>query len=307
VATQPDSLVAISSQWRRITLNDQSFILDCGGRPLDLSRPCVMGVLNVTPDSFSDGGQFEDLNTAIHQALRMQAEGADIIDVGGESTRPGARRVSQDEELHRVIPVIEALSGQLSIPISIDTSKAGVMQAAAQAGAGMINDINGLRGQASLAAATATGLPVCIMHMQGKPDTMQDKPEYDDVVQEVLVFFRQRLKACAEAGIDPQKIIIDPGFGFGKTLDQNLELLSRLDEFRQLGRPLMAGLSRKSMLGKICGTALEDRLHASLAAATIACQNGADILRVHDVAPTIQALALCGALQKKKAELTDDR
>ncbi len=271
-------------------------ILDCGGRPLDLSRPAVMGILNVTPDSFSDGGVFLSRENAVAQGLRMAEEGADIIDVGGESTRPGARPVTAQEEIDRVIPVIEALHEHIPLPISIDTSKPEVMRAATAAGAGLINDVRALREEDALATAATLNVPVCLMHMQGEPRTMQDSPHYADVVAEVAGFLRDRLFAAREAGIPGRNLMIDPGFGFGKALAHNLELLRGLGKLQSLGAPILAGLSRKSMIGKALGLPVEQRLHASVALAVMAVQNGVRIVRVHDVAPTVEALRMWQAV-----------
>ncbi len=267
-------------------------VLDCGGRPLDLSRPAVMGILNVTPDSFSDGGVFLSRENAIAHARRMEEEGADIIDVGGESTRPGAQPVSAREELDRVIPVIEALRGKISLPISIDTSKPEVMRAAVAAGAGFINDVRALRDEGALAAAASLHVPVCLMHMQGEPRRMQENPRYRDVVSDIGDFLRARLQAARAAGIPAQRLVIDPGFGFGKTLEHNLELLRGLKKLQSLGAPILAGLSRKSLIGKALGLPVEGRLHASVALALMAVQNSARIVRVHDVGPTVEALRM---------------
>jgi len=266
--------------------------LNCNGRRLDLSRPVVMGILNVTPDSFSDGGRFTARDRALRHALAMAEEGAAIIDVGGESTRPGARPVGVQEELDRVIPIIEALHRECPLPISVDTSKAQVMTAAVAAGAGLINDVRALRGEGALEAAAAAGVPVCLMHMQGEPRTMQQAPRYDDVVAEVKAFFQARMAACAQAGIDPDRLILDPGFGFGKTLAHNLALLRHLEAFLDLGRPLLVGISRKSMLGQLTGREVDGRLAAGLAAAVLAVERGARILRVHDVAATVDAITI---------------
>lgn len=271
-------------------------VLDCGGRPLDLRRPAIMGILNITPDSFSDGGVFLSHENAIAQALQMAQEGADIIDIGGESTRPGAAPVSLQEEIDRVIPVIESLRGQLSLPISIDTSKPAVMRAAVSAGAGFINDVLALREEGALAAAAALKVPVCLMHMQGEPRTMQDNPRYNDVVADVADFLSARLQAAQAAGIPPEWLVIDPGFGFGKSLEHNLELLRGLGKLKNLGAPILAGLSRKSMIGKALGLPVEQRLHASVALAVMAVQNGAGIVRVHDVGPTVDALRMWSAV-----------
>ncbi len=267
-------------------------ILDCGGRPLDLSRPAVMGILNVTPDSFSDGGVFLSRESAIAHARRMADEGADIIDVGGESTRPGAQPVSAQEEMDRVIPVIEALREKISLPISIDTSKPEVMRAAVAAGAGFINDVRALRDEGALEAAASLQVPVCLMHMQGEPRGMQENPRYRDVLSEIGDFLRARLQAARAAGIPAQRLVIDPGFGFGKTLEHNLELLRGLKKLQSLGAPILVGLSRKSLIGKALGLPVEGRLQASVALALMAVQNSARIVRVHDVGPTVETLRM---------------
>jgi dihydropteroate synthase len=270
--------------------------LNCGGKKLDLSRTAVMGILNVTPDSFSDGGVFLSRDDAVAHARRMVEEGADIIDVGGESTRPGAELVSVQEELDRVLPAIEALRATVSVPISIDTSKPEVMRAAVAAGAGMINDVFALRADGALAAAKELGVPVCLMHMQGEPRSMQADPRYTDVVAEVRVFLAARLNACRAAGLDPAKLVIDPGFGFGKTLAHNVQLLRGLAEFKALGAPILVGLSRKSLIGKVLGLPVEQRLPASLALALIAVANGARIVRTHDVRATREAIRMYEAV-----------
>lgn len=276
---------------------DPAVALDCAGRVLDLRRPRVMGILNVTPDSFSDGGAFFDPALALDHARAMAAAGADLIDVGGESSRPGAAPVCLEDELRRVIPVIEALAGELPVPISVDTSKPEVMAAAVRAGAGMINDVGALGAPGALEAARDLGVPVCLMHMRGEPRTMQVAPHYGDVVGEVRAFLAQRSASCVAGGIPPERLVIDPGFGFGKTLDHNLALLARLGELRDLGLPILVGLSRKSMLGAITGRAVGERLPASLAAALLAVERGASILRVHDVAATVDALKVREAVR----------
>jgi len=270
--------------------------IDCRGRALVLDRPRVMGVINVTPDSFSDGGRFIDPERAAEQGVQLVEEGADLLDVGGESTRPGAEAVDAQTEIARVIPVIEALARQVRVPISIDTSKPEVMRAAVAAGAGLINDVRALREDGALDAAAALGMPVVLMHMQGEPRTMQDDPQYDDVVGEVHRFLTDRLFACQMAGIDKKNILVDPGFGFGKTLEHNLALLRGLQRFAEIG-PVLAGLSRKGMIGTLTGRKDHaERAAGSAAAALIAVQNGAAIVRVHDVAITRDALAVWNAV-----------
>jgi dihydropteroate synthase len=272
--------------------------LDCAGQPLDLSRPQVMGVLNITPDSFSDGGEYLALEKAVDRALQMQAEGATIIDVGGESTRPGARPVSVKEELRRVIPVIDAVrSSGLAVPISIDTQKPKVMQAAVRAGAGFINDVNALRSEGALEMAAELEVPVCLMHMSGNPLTMQDNPCYVEVVAEVRDFLVHRADCCVKAGIARNRLVLDPGFGFGKTVEQNLRLLEHLPELTVVGFPVLVGLSRKSMIGKLLGLEVADRLPAGIALAVLAVERGALIVRTHDVAATWQALQMSSALR----------
>lgn len=254
--------------------------------------PVLMGILNVTPDSFSDGGRFFDRRAALEQARRMHAEGADIIDIGGESTRPGASPVSADEELERVIPVIDGIVRELPVRVSIDTSKPAVMREAVAAGAGMINDVRALRGAGALEAAAALGVPVCLMHMQGEPRTMQSDPRYDDVVTEVRDFLLERAAACERFGMDPGDLYIDPGFGFGKTVEHNLTLLAALETLADTGYPVMVGLSRKSMIGKLLDRPVDERVHASTALALLAWLKGARVLRVHDVGPTADALRI---------------
>ena len=271
--------------------------LDCGGRSVRLDRPRVMGIVNVTPDSFSDGGAHFDAGAAIAHGLALAAEGADILDVGGESTRPGAQAVAVEEELRRTIPVVEALSRQLAIPVGIDTSKPEVMRAAVAAGAGMINDVFALRREGALDAAAALGVPVVLMHMQGEPRGMQANPEYDDVVGEVHRFLAERVFAAEMAGIPRKRIVVDPGFGFGKTREHNLHLLAQLQRFTELGVPVLAGLSRKRTIGELTGR--DDpraRVHGSVAAHLLAAQRGAMLLRVHDVAATVDALKVWQAV-----------
>ena len=269
-----------------------------GEYSLDLSQPQIMGILNVTDDSFSDGGLYFDGAKAKARAQLMIEEGATIIDVGGESTRPGAEPVSLDDELKRVIPIIEFVS-ELNIPVSIDTNKAEVMRAAVEAGASMINDVCALQNEGALQAAAILNVPVCLMHMLGSPRTMQKEPQYDDVVSDIIRFFKQRIEACNAAGIDQEQIIIDPGFGFGKTLEHNFSILNRLDELQTLGLPILAGMSRKSMIAAIIDKPAEQRVSASVALAIIAWQNGAQFLRVHDVAETKDALSMVTALEQR--------
>lgn len=273
-------------------------VLDCNGRPLKLDRPRVVGILNVTPDSFSDGGSHASIEDAVAHGLRMVEEGADMLDIGGESTRPGADDVSVDEELRRVVPVIEQLVARTHVPLAIDTSKPQVMQAAVAAGAGMINDVYALRREGALDAAAALGVPVCLMHMLGEPRGMQDDPHYDDVVGDVHRFLTDRLFACELAGIDKRKVMVDPGFGFGKNLEHNLALLRALERFANLGSGVYVGMSRKSMIGTMTGrTNPSERAAGSVAAAVIAVQRGARMVRVHDVAATVDALAVWHAVQ----------
>jgi dihydropteroate synthase len=273
----------------------------CADKTLDLSTPVVMGVLNVTPDSFSDGGRFLGLEAAVEQGVRLAAEGAAIIDVGGESTRPGAEGVSAGEELRRVIPVIERLRAATGAVISVDTSKPEVMRAAAAAGAGLINDVRALREPGALEAAGASGCAVCLMHMQGEPRTMQRAPQYADVVGEVRAFLAARVAACRAAGMAAGRIAIDPGFGFGKTLEHNLTLLRHLPELAADGVPVLVGLSRKSMLGTLTQRQPAERLAGSVAVAVIAALNGARIIRAHEVAPTLDALRVAAAVQARPA------
>ena len=272
-------------------------VLQCRGRVLGLEQPVVMGVLNVTPDSFSDGGKFVRLDAAVERGIQMAEEGAAIIDVGGESTRPGAQPVGLDEELRRVVPVIARLRSRTEAILSVDTSKAEVMHAAAAAGAAMINDVSALRQPGALEAAAMSGCAVCLMHMLGDPRTMQDSPSYQDVVAEVRGFLAQRVEACLAAGLAAERLALDPGFGFGKTLAHNLELLRHLGELSVKGLPIAAGLSRKSTVGTLTGRPPEERLHGSVALAVIAALNGARILRVHDVAATVDALKVVAAVQ----------
>jgi len=270
-------------------------LLDCGKFQLDISRPLVMGIVNITPDSFSDGGSYFGCDVALAHARKLIEDGADILDIGGESTRPGALPVSVDEELDRVIPVIEGLSG-MHIPISLDSFKPEVIRKGLAAGASMINDINALQHPEALAAVVESDAAVCLMHKQGNPQTMQKQPTYQDVVVEVLHFLRSRIEAVENAGIARSRIVIDPGFGFGKSLEHNLALLRDLGSFNKLGVPLLAGLSRKSMLGAITGRDVEQRDYASVAAALLAVQHGAKIVRVHNVRATVDALKVWQAV-----------
>ncbi|MCX7033781.1 MAG: dihydropteroate synthase [Arenimonas sp.] len=270
--------------------------LDCAGRVLKLDRPRVMGIVNVTPDSFSDGGHHDTVEAAVAHGLKLAAEGADLLDVGGESTRPGADAVSLEDELARVIPVIERLARETSLPISVDTSKPEVMRAAVAAGAGMINDVYALRREGALDAAASLGVPVVLMHMLGEPRGMQDAPQYDDVVGDVHRFLAERLFACEMAGIPKKNLVVDPGFGFGKTLDHNLLLLRQLARLTDLGVPVLAGISRKRSLGDITGRAVDERVSASVAAAVLAAEYGARLVRVHDVAATVDAMKVWAAV-----------
>lgn len=274
--------------------------LDCAGRTLDLSRPVVMGVVNVTPDSFSDGGRFLSRDAAVAHALRLAGEGAAILDIGGESTRPGAAPVSVEEELHRVIPVIEALSGRTAAVLSVDTSKPEVMRAAAVAGVGLINDVRALREPGALEAATATSCAVCLMHMQGEPRTMQQAPVYENILSEVDTYFAQQIARCEAAGIKKERLILDPGFGFGKNLSHNYELLAHLGDFHHFGLPLLVGMSRKSMIGQLLNVGPSQRLTGSLSCAVIAAMQGAQIIRAHDVKETAEAMRVVEATRRAK-------
>jgi dihydropteroate synthase len=270
--------------------------LNCSNLSLDLSTPQVMGILNTTPDSFSDGGSYTQLESALAQVERMIGDGASIIDIGGESTRPGAEDVSEEDELARVIPVLIAIKQRFDVLVSIDTSKAAVMIAAIAAGADMINDVAALQNQGCLAAVAQSDVPVCLMHMQGLPRTMQNNPSYDHVINDIVAFFQQRIEACVSAGIARERIILDPGFGFGKTLEQNFHLLANLSKFSQLKLPLLIGISRKSMIGNLLNRDVKQRLAGSLSAAIIAAQQGANIIRVHDVEATVDALTVLQAV-----------
>ncbi len=263
----------------------------------DFTKINIMGVINTTPDSFSDGGLFAETGSAVEHAKKLISEGADILDIGGESTRPGAAIVSVKEEIKRTIPVIEAIRQFSDIPISIDTSKAQVMLAAADADVDMINDVWALRRDGALEAAASTGLLVCLMHMQGSPGSMQHDPRYENVVNEVLHFLQERIAMAEKAGISKQQLLVDPGFGFGKTLQQNLQLLNSLEQFKSLGHPLLVGLSRKSMIGLILDKSVDQRLSGSLSTAVISAMSGADIIRVHDVTETKDAVAIVQAMK----------
>lgn len=276
--------------------------LRCGQQVLDLSRPQIMGILNVTQDSFSDGGQFFQQNQlnidlALKQAEAMVAEGAAIIDVGGESTRPGAQAVTEDEELERVVPVVEAIKANLDVIVSVDTSAPKVMAESATVGAGLINDVRALQRQGAIEAVASLNIPVCLMHMQGQPGSMQANPHYEDVVAEVFQFLKKRADVCIKAGVKADQILIDPGFGFGKTLEHNLSLLANLSEFGSLPYPLLVGLSRKSMLQHLLSRPVDQRLPGSVALALLAAQRGARIVRVHDVAATQDVLQIWAAIQ----------
>ncbi|CDG99930.1 dihydropteroate synthase [Xenorhabdus bovienii] len=277
--------------------------LTARGSVLDLSRPQVMGILNVTPDSFSDGGNHNTFDAALRYAATMIEEGAAIIDVGGESTRPGAVDVSEQEELDRVVAVVEALAQRFDVWISIDTSKAIVMQESAKVGAHMINDIRSLQEFGALDAAVKTGLPVCLMHMQGQPCTMQAEPYYEDVVWEAKTFLTRQIDRCGAAGIAKNKLIIDPGFGFGKNLSHNYQLLAHLEEFHHLGLPILAGMSRKSMIGQLLHVPPQERVTGSIACAVIAAMQGAQIIRVHDVKETVQTMQIVQATLSAKNTL----
>ncbi|MCU1737364.1 MULTISPECIES: dihydropteroate synthase [Pseudomonas] len=270
--------------------------LPCGNRVLDLARTHVMGILNVTPDSFSDGGRFNHLDAALRHAQAMVEAGATLIDIGGESTRPGAPVVSPLEELERVAPVVERIHRELDVIISVDTSTPQVMLESARLGAGLINDVRSLQRDGALQAAAATGLPVCLMHMLGEPGNMQDNPHYDDVTGEVVNFLAERMALCAAAGIAAERIVLDPGFGFAKTLAHNLSLFKHMEALHALGRPLLVGVSRKSMIGQALGRPVGERLYGGLALAALAMSKGARILRVHDVAETVDVVRMIAAV-----------
>lgn len=272
-------------------------LMNFAGRSLDLAQCHVMGILNVTPDSFSDGGRFNRRDAALMQARRMVSDGAAFIDVGGESTRPGSSPVSVQEELDRVCPVVEAIAAELDTVISVDTSTPEVIAESVRLGAGLINDVRALQRDGAVRAAVEAGVPVCLMHMKGQPGDMQVKPGYDNVNREVASFLMSRVRLVEEAGVLAHNILLDPGFGFGKSLDHNLQLLAAMEQMRALGYPVLAGLSRKSMLGQITGRDVSERLPASLAAATIAAMKGASIIRVHDVRETVDAVKVVTAME----------
>ncbi|MEM1403593.1 MAG: dihydropteroate synthase [Pseudomonadota bacterium] len=289
-----------------MTSDKTAAVLNCGGRFLSLERPIVMGVLNITPDSFSDGGRWyrngrADLSSLIAHAASMVSAGAEILDVGGESTRPGADPVSQQEELDRVVPVVEALAAECEAVISVDSSSPVVMREAAEAGAGLLNDVRALQREGAVSMAADLDLPVCLMHMQGSPETMQQSPDYTDVVDEVGRFLLGRVAACEDAGISRDQILLDPGFGFGKTLEHNLELFAGLPRLRELGFPLLVGLSRKSLIAKITGREVDERLPGSLAFGLMAVERGARLVRVHDVAETADVLKILAAVQDRES------
>ncbi|WP_449124591.1 dihydropteroate synthase [Pseudomonas viridiflava] len=271
--------------------------LPCGNRVLDLAHTHVMGILNATPDSFSDGGRYSQLDAALRHAQEMVAAGATLIDVGGESTRPGARPVSPSEEVDRVAPVVELIARELDVIISVDTSTPEVIVESARLGAGLINDVRSLRRPGALEAAAATGLPVCLMHMLGEPGDMQDNPHYQDLIGEVSAFLTDRMERCEAAGIPKDRIILDPGFGFAKTLEHNLSLFRHMEALHALGRPLLVGVSRKSMIGAVLGRPVGERLIGGLALAALAMTKGARILRVHDVAETADVVRMIAAVE----------
>ena len=277
-------------------------VLRCAQRTLDLSRAHVMGILNVTPDSFSDGGRYNTLEAALQRAIEMHSAGASLIDIGGESTRPGAAKVSVQQELDRVAPLVELIARECDVVVSVDTSTPEVITETARLGAGLINDVRALRREGALAAAAATGLPVCLMHMRGEPQTMQDEPHYDDVAAEVAAFLQTRVAACVQAGISTDRIILDPGFGFAKNTQHNYELFKRLPELLNLQYPLLVGVSRKSMVGHILNQPVDQRLYGSLALAVMALERGAKILRVHDVEQTMDVLKIFNAVQSSAKE-----
>ncbi|MNQ05172.1 Dihydropteroate synthase [compost metagenome] len=271
--------------------------LPCGSRSLDLSRPQVMGILNVTPDSFSDGGCFNHLDAALRHAEAMVRAGATLIDIGGESTRPGAPPVSAQEELERVAPAVEAIARELDVIISVDTSTAAVMRESARLGAGLINDVRSLQRPGALQAAADSGLPVCLMHMRGEPGNMQDDPQYPDIYAEVHDFLAERMDVCAQAGIPRERVVLDPGFGFAKTQAHNLRLFQQLERLHEFGLPLLVGVSRKSMIGRALDRPVGERLYGSLALAALAVAKGAQVVRVHDVAETVDVVRMIAAVE----------
>jgi dihydropteroate synthase len=278
-----------------------SEFLRCGRHSLDFHKPHVMGVINVTPDSFSDGGELVisgrvSLDKTLERAMGMVEAGAKVLDIGGESTRPGAAQVSAQEEIDRVIPVVELLNRECEAVISVDTSNPEIIRLAARAGAGLINDVRALEREGALGAAQSSGLPVCLMHMQGQPDTMQVAPHYKNVVKDITDYLGRRVLACVDAGIPREKLLIDPGFGFGKSLEHNLQLLANLEQLKQLGLPMLIGMSRKGMIGALTGKDEKGRMAGSVAAAVIAVMKGAWIIRAHDVTETVDALKICAAL-----------
>jgi dihydropteroate synthase len=273
--------------------------LTCGKYCFSSDEPVVMGVLNVTPDSFSDGGQFNRLDAALYHAEEMLLQGAGIIDVGGESTKPGAEPVSVDEELSRVVPVVEAICCRLDVPVSVDTSKAEVMQSALSVGASMINDVQALSSSEALKVVANSNAAVCLMHMQKNPAVMQENPTYANIIEEVLSFLKKRISMCVDAGIDRHRILVDPGFGFGKTLEHNVTLFSQLSLFNQLQVPLLVGVSKKRMIGDITGAEIDNRVVGSVVASVLAVQNGANFVRVHDVKETLDGLRILHALGAK--------
>ena len=273
--------------------------LSCAELVLNIEIPQIMGILNVTPDSFSDGGQFTQIDSALSQVERMIRDGAQIIDIGGESTRPGARDVSEKDEISRVVPVLKAIKQRFDIIVSIDTSKAGVMSEAIANGAGIINDVRALQNDGCLAIMSQCELPVCLMHMQGLPRSMQTSPQYHNLIDDIKMFFEQRIEQCEQMGINKQRLILDPGFGFGKTLTQNYHLLAHFADFKSLDLPLLAGLSRKSMIGNLLNRDVEQRLAGSLTTAILAVQQGAKIIRVHDVKETMDAIRILNAVSER--------
>ncbi|EAR59766.1 dihydropteroate synthase [Neptuniibacter caesariensis] len=281
--------------------------LVCGERQLDLSNTQVMGILNVTPDSFSDGGQLYTgstllLDQVLRRAENMLRDGASILDIGGESTRPGAAVVGLQEEMDRVLPVVERIAKELDVVISVDTSSPEVMTEAAAVGAGLLNDVRALGREGAIKAASATGLPICLMHMQGSPATMQDRPSYDDVLDDVEDFLAQRVKDCEAAGIDSDRLILDPGFGFGKTVEHNLRLMNNITHLRNMGFPVLIGTSRKSMIGAVLGRDVDQRLAGSLATVAMAVMQGAEIIRVHDVVETMDVVKMTRAMMRESVE-----